>query len=169
MTEIGVRHGVPLPASLTLMGKAMAQMQLATAQLDPTLDPFEVAGRFAMRSVLSGVGGKLDPKALFFQAQKMRVRLSRLVESVERLIGARPGQKLAVDFRAASLETTVRRAGRHLAIGVVAASALLGTAIVTTSDRVAPWVGWSLGVIGVVFTLGLIVDLFRERKPPRPG
>ena len=36
MTEISVRHGVPLPASLALTGKALAQMQLATAQLDPT-------------------------------------------------------------------------------------------------------------------------------------
>ena len=164
MTEIGVRHGVPLPASLALTGKAMAQMQLATAQLDPTLDPFAVAGRFAMRSVLSGVGGKLDPKALFFQAQKMRVRLSRLVESIERLIGARPGQKLEVNFRAASLETTVRRAGRHLALGVVAAAALLGTAIVTTSDRVAAWVGWTLGAIGVAFTFGLVFDLIRSGR-----
>ena len=35
MTEISLRHGVPLPASLTLTGKALAQMQLATAALDP--------------------------------------------------------------------------------------------------------------------------------------
>ena len=164
MTEIGVRHGVPLPASLTLTGKAMAQMQLATAQLDPTLDPFAVAGKFAMRTVVSGMSGKMDPKALFFQAQKMKVRLTRLIESIERLIGARPGQKLEVNFRAASLEMTVRRAGRHLALGAVAAAALLGTAIVTTSDRVAPWVAWTLGGIGLLFTGGLVVDLFRHRK-----
>ncbi len=163
MTEIGVRHGVPLPASLTLMGKAMAQMQLATAQLDPELDPFEVAGKFAMRNVVLGMGGKMDPKALFFQAQKMKVRVGRLVESIERLIGARPGQKLEVNFRAASLENTVRRAGRHLALGAVAAAALLGTAIVTTSDRAAPWVPWTLGGIGLLFTIGLVVDLVRSR------
>ena len=87
MTEIGVRHGVPLPASLTLMGKAMAQMQLATAQLDPDLDPFEVAGRYAMRSVIASIGGKLDPKALFFQAQKLQVRFPGSIEAIERLIG----------------------------------------------------------------------------------
>jgi predicted unusual protein kinase regulating ubiquinone biosynthesis (AarF/ABC1/UbiB family) len=164
MTEIGVRHGVPLPASLTLMGKAMAQMQLATAQLDPTLDPFEVAGRFAMRSVVTGMGGKLDPKALFFQVQKLKVRAGRLIESIERLIGARPGQKLEVNFRAASLEQTVRRAGRHLSLGAVAAASLLGTAIVTTSDRVEPWVAWTLGGVGALFTIGLIVDLVRNRR-----
>jgi hypothetical protein len=86
------------------------------------------------------------------------------VESIERLIGARPGQKLEVNFRAASLEATVRRAGRQLALGAVAAAALLGTAIVTTSNRVPEWVAWMLGLIGVLFTVGLIVDLFRSSR-----
>ena len=45
MTEIALRHRVPLPASLTLSAKALAQVQLATAELDPKLDPFEVAGK----------------------------------------------------------------------------------------------------------------------------
>src|SRR5438132_13788304 len=62
MTEISLRHGVPLPASLTLTAKALAQMQLAAAQLDPDVDPFDVAGRFLMRSVISGIGAKTDHK-----------------------------------------------------------------------------------------------------------
>ena len=45
MSVVSLRHGVPLPASLTLAIKALAQVQLATAELDPTLDPFDVAGR----------------------------------------------------------------------------------------------------------------------------
>ena len=49
MSEIALYHGVPLPASLTLAAKALAQVQLATANLDPELDPFEVAGKFLMR------------------------------------------------------------------------------------------------------------------------
>ena len=92
MTEIALRHNVPLPASLTLTGKALAQMQLAAAQLDPELDPFDIAGRFLMRSVITGMGAKLDPKSLFYQSQRLKVRFLRVVEAVERLIGARPGQ-----------------------------------------------------------------------------
>ncbi len=164
MTQISLRHGVPLPASLALTAKSMAQMQLAAAQLDPDLDPFDIAGRFLMRTVLSGMGSKLDPKALFYQSQRLKVRAMRVIEAVERLIGARPGQKLEVNFRAASLETTVRRAGRHLALGAVAAASLLGTAIVTTSERVADWVPMALGGIGLVFTVGLVVDLLRNRR-----
>ena len=62
MTEISLRHGVALPASLTLTGKALAQMQLATAELDPDLDPFDVAGKFLMRSVLTKHGIQARPE-----------------------------------------------------------------------------------------------------------
>jgi predicted unusual protein kinase regulating ubiquinone biosynthesis (AarF/ABC1/UbiB family)/nucleotide-binding universal stress UspA family protein len=164
MTEISLRHRVPLPASLTLTGKALAQMQLAAAQLDPAVDPFDVAGKFLMKNVMTGMGAKLDPKVLFYQSQRMKVRALKVIEAIERLIGARPGQKLEVNFRAASLETTVRRAGRHLALGVVAAAALLATAIVSVSDRVPAWVPTALGAVGAIFTLGLLVDIVRTRK-----
>jgi ubiquinone biosynthesis protein len=55
------------------------------------------------------------------------------VEAVERLIGARPGQKLEVNFRAATLETTIRRAGRRLALALTAGAAILGTALTAIS------------------------------------
>ncbi len=162
MTEISLRYGVPLPASLTLTAKALAQMQLAASQLDPTVDPFDVAGRFLMRSVLTGMGTKIDPKTVFYQLQRLKVRGLRVIEAVERLIGARPGAKLEVNFRAASLERTVRRAGRRLAIGLVAAASLLGSAI--TADATEAWLPISLGAIGLVFTVGLLMDLVRDRR-----
>jgi predicted unusual protein kinase regulating ubiquinone biosynthesis (AarF/ABC1/UbiB family)/nucleotide-binding universal stress UspA family protein len=163
MTEISLRHGVPLPASLTLTSKALAQMQLAAAQLDPELDPFDVAGKFLMRNVLRGMGWKLDPKTLFYQAQKLKVRVLRTVEAVERLIGARPGQKLEVNFRAASLETTIRRAGRRLALGLTAGAAILATGLTALSTRVAGWVPAAFAAVAAVLTLGLLIDLVRRR------
>jgi len=163
MTEISLRHGVPLPSSLALTGKALAQMQLATAQLDPDLDPFDVAGKFLMRSVFKQMGGKADPKALFYQAQKFKVRALRVVEAIERMIGARPGQKLEVNFRAASLETTIRRAGRRLALGLTAGAAILATSLSALSTRVAGWVPVTFGALAGLFTLGLLIDLIRGR------
>jgi ubiquinone biosynthesis protein len=164
MTEISLRHGVPLPASLTLTAKALAQMQLAAAQLDPTVDPFDVAGRFLMRSVIRGMGAKTDPKALFYQSQRLKVRFLRVVEAVERLIGARPGQKLEVNFRATTLETTIRRAGRRLALALTAGAAMLGTALTAVSDKVTWWLPVAFGVAAFVLTVGLVVDLARKRE-----
>ncbi len=165
MTEISLRHGVPLPASLTLTGKALAQMQLAAAQLDPELDPFDVAGKFLMRNVFTGMGASSTRRRSSIKAQKIKVRAMRVVEAIERLIGARPGQKLEVNFRAVLARGDgARRAGRRLALGVVAAAALLGTAIVATAQRVPSWVPVALGIVGGLFTLGLLVDLLRGRR-----
>jgi ubiquinone biosynthesis protein len=164
ITEISIRHDVPLPASLALTGKAMAQMQLATAELDPELDPFEVAGSYLMRGVLGRVRDRMDPKKLFYEGQKIRVRLTRLAEAFERLAGARPGPKLQVNFAAERLEDTIRRAGRRLATGIIAGAALLGTAIAAASARIPEWVPVALGVVGGFFTLLLAVDLLRQRR-----
>jgi hypothetical protein len=142
----------------------MAQMQLATAELDPELDPFAVAGSFLMRSFTQRVSHQMDPKKLFYEAQKVRIRLVRLIEAFERLAGARPGPKLQVNFRAEGLETTVRRAGRRLSVGLIAGAALLGTAITAVSSRVAAWVPFTLGAIGAVFVGGLVVDLVRRNR-----
>jgi ubiquinone biosynthesis protein len=163
MTEISLRHGVPLPASLTLTGKALAQMQLATAALDPELDPFDVAGAFLMRSVFKEMGGKLDPKALFYQTQKFKVRAMRVIEAVERLIGARPGQKLEVNFKASTLEATIRRAGRRLALALTAGAAVLATGLTAVSQNVARWVPLSFGAVGALLLVAMLVDIVRKR------
>ena len=103
---------MPLPASLALTGKALAQMQLATAELDPTLDPFD-GGRAVRHAELTGrVAASIDPKKLFYEAQKPRSGSCRLVEALERLAGARPGPKLTVNFKGTErLEDTIRQAG----------------------------------------------------------
>ena len=163
ITEISIRHDVPLPAQLALTGKAMAQMQLATAELDPDIDPFEVAGSYLMRGVTRRMMGRLDPKKLFYEAQKVKVRLSRIAEAFERLAGARPGPKLQVNFTAERLEDTVRRVGRRLATGIIAGAALLGAAITSASTTVASWIPISLGIVGGGFTLFLLGDLVRRR------
>jgi predicted unusual protein kinase regulating ubiquinone biosynthesis (AarF/ABC1/UbiB family) len=163
MTEIAMRHEVPLPASMTLTAKALAQMQLAAATLDPDIDPFDVAGKFLMRTVIRGMGAKFDPTTLFYQTQRFKVRFQKVVEAIERLIGARPGQKLEVNFRAATLETTIRRAGRRLALSLTAGAAILGTALTAVSSNVANWVPPAFGAAAGLLTIGLLWDLIRRK------
>ena len=163
MSEIALRHGVPLPVSFALIGKALAQVQLATVQLDPTIDPFEVAGQFLTRSLLKGMRSKLNPKTLLYQSQKLKVRVVRAIETFERLIGARPGQKLEVNFRANSLEDTVRRVGRRLALGLIAAASVFATGFTAVSTTVADWVAPTFGGIAGLLTVALIIDLARRR------
>ena len=165
ITEISVKHNVPLPASLALTGKALAQMQLVVAQLDPELDPFQVAGTFVVKGLTERLRSKADPRRLFYEGQKLKLRVVRLVESFERLTGARPGPKLQVHFRGTeSLEGTVRRAARRIAVSMAAGSAIIGAAVLGASPTVENWVPASLGTLGGILTGGLLWDLLRAGK-----
>jgi ubiquinone biosynthesis protein len=163
MSAIAFRHGVPMPASLTLASKALAQVQLATAALDPKLDPYDVAGKFLMRVMIKRMGASLDPKALVYQLQKFKVRAERMTEAIEHLIGARPGQKLVVNFQANSLEEMVRRTGRRLALGSAAAASILSSGLTAMSGTVADWISVTFGIVAGLLTLGLVFDLMRGR------
>jgi ubiquinone biosynthesis protein len=126
LTEIGVRHRMRLPASLALAGKAFGQMQLAVAQLDPELDPFSVVNAFLMRGIVERVRDAADPQRVFYEGQKLKLRISRFVEAVERTAGSRPGSRLQVEFLgAAEIEAAIHRAGRTMLFAGVAGAAVV--------------------------------------------
>lgn len=124
MVEIGGRHRIQLPAALALSGKAFGQMQLAVAALDPSLDAFSVIGSFLRRSLGERARVAASPQQLFYEAQKLKVRVGRLIESVERMTGARPGGRMQVEFIGSrEIEAAITRTGRRL---IVAAALTAG-------------------------------------------
>jgi ubiquinone biosynthesis protein len=164
IAQAATNRGVRLPASLVLTGKALAQMQLTATQLDPDLDPFSVVGRFLMKNLLTRAQAGIEPKRLFYDVQKLKVRGERLIESFERVTGARPGTRLQVDVRGISpLERTIRVAARRLALAVTAGSALVATGATAAATHLAEWVPVTLGSAGGGLTLLLLLDLARGR------
>ena len=164
IAQASTRHRVRLPASLVLTGKALAQMQLAATELDPELDPFSIVGRFLLKNLISRAQESADPKRLFYDLQKLRVRGERLVESFERISGSRPGQRLQVDIRGITpLERTIRIVARQLALAITAGSALVACGSTAAAVNVARWVPITLGIVGGVLAVVLLWDLVRRR------
>ena len=165
ITAISIRHDVALPAPLVLTGKALAQIQLATAELDPELDPFAVAGSFLAKTAIERLRSTVDPQSVLYEGQKIRVRVGRLVEAMERLTGARPGPKLQVHFRGIEgLETGLRRASRRVALALAALGLAVGTAMTADSTNVASWVPIAFGSATGVLTAGLVIDVARPGR-----
>jgi ubiquinone biosynthesis protein len=164
ITETATRHGVRLPASLALTGKALAQMQTAATVLDPTLDPFAAVGSFVLRDLLLRLRGSADPKRLFYEGQKLRVRATRLVAAFERVTGARPGPKLQVHIRGTELENVISSGGRRLSVGLTGAAAILGSAITASAETVDAWVPLAFGACGAFLTGMLVVDILRRPR-----
>lgn len=164
ITEVGVRHNLPVPASLMLSGKAFAQMQLIAADLDPSLDPFAVAGSFVLRHTLGRVTSVVDPRRMMYEGQKAWVRLMRFIEAIEGLTGARPGGNLQVNFRGTErLEETVGRSARQLSLALGISASIVGTALSAGSERMPKWVPAALGSLGSAMTGMLVLEM--RRKP----
>jgi hypothetical protein len=74
---------------------------------------------------------------VFFEAQKLRVRADRVLESLERVIGARPGTGLQVEMtRNDELTAVIERTGKRIALGLTAAAAaVLGGVAVSEVRR----------------------------------
>jgi predicted unusual protein kinase regulating ubiquinone biosynthesis (AarF/ABC1/UbiB family)/nucleotide-binding universal stress UspA family protein len=160
LTEISVRHRVALPSSLALIGKAFGQMQLTAAELDPTLDPFSIAGDFYLRQLIGRMRAAVNPRQLFYEGQKVRARAGRLLEGMERALGVRGGTGLQVELAGVQeLTAAVRRAGRRIAIGLAAATAIVGTAVTASAAHPAAWAVTVFGAAAVLLTGGLVADL----------
>lgn len=164
ITSVSVRHNVRLPASLALTGKAFSQMQLAAAELDPTLDPFQVAESYILRSTLRRAASYLDPQTIMYEAQKVRVRVSRVVEALEGAVGARPGSNLQVNFRGTErLEDTIVLASRQLSLALSASGALAVTAMTANSERTPRWIPMMMGSVGTALAGALLIHRPRRR------
>ena len=137
-------------------------MQLAITELDPSLDPFRVVGDFLARNVRDRLRRQADPQRLFYEGQKVKLRLTRLVEAIERATGARPGPKLQVDFLgSADIERAISRAGRRLALAAVAAATLVSSAA-TAATSTAGWIPIAFAAVGAFLAGWLVLDLSRR-------
>jgi predicted unusual protein kinase regulating ubiquinone biosynthesis (AarF/ABC1/UbiB family) len=165
VTTVAIRFDVPLPATMILTGKALAQIQHATAELDPDVDVFAVAGRYLARATFDKLRIVARPQEMLYETQKFRARIGKLLEALERLVGARPGPNLQVEFKGfEGVEVTVRRASRRLAFALAAAGAFVATAITADSTQVGDWLPITLGTIAGILTFGLLGDALRRHR-----
>jgi predicted unusual protein kinase regulating ubiquinone biosynthesis (AarF/ABC1/UbiB family) len=131
VATVAAAHGLRLPASLVLAGKALAQMQQTASALDPELQPLAVVGAFLRRRAIDAAIRHADPELLLYEAEKLRLRAGRLVEGLERAVGARPGAGIQVELRdAREIEAAIRRLGLVIAAAVVAAAVIVALAFV---------------------------------------
>jgi predicted unusual protein kinase regulating ubiquinone biosynthesis (AarF/ABC1/UbiB family) len=164
LVQIAARHGIRLPGALAMTGKAFGQMQLAVAELDPTLDPFSAVGGFMFRGLRERIGGAVDPQKAIYEIQKLKVRTTRLIEGVERLTGARPGPGLQIELRGSrTLEDAIRKAGRRIALAFAGGAALLAAVLAAAASSIDLWVPITLGVAAGIAGIALVLDLMRGR------
>jgi len=163
LTAISVRHGVPLPSSIAMVGKALAQVELTVSELSPELDPIEEAGRYFVRSIANRFAGRLDPQRLVYEAERLRYRLGQIGEGLATVAGNRPGRQLEVRFTSHRLERRVASAGRLIGLGFGAGLTWVAATMASGSERTDPRLARSLHGLAGGLTAGLVAEAVRNR------
>ena len=162
LTALSVRHGVPLPSSIAMVGKALAQVELTVSELAPDLDPIEEAGRYFVRSLAGRLLGRLDPQQVLYEAERLRYRVGQMTEGLATITGSRPGKQLEVRFTSQRLEERLARAGRLAGLGCGAGLSWVAAVMASnggTDERVTR----TLRGIAGGLSLGLVVEAVRGR------
>jgi hypothetical protein len=121
-----------------------------------------VARSFGARNALRQLGAVIDPQQIFYNLQKGKARITRILESIESLARAMPGGRLQVQFRGLDhFEQTVRRTGRRLGLGLATGAAIVATAVVAASPSGTTMVTSAMGLLALLLGTALVVDIIR--------
>lgn len=166
------RYHVKVPADLVLLGKAIVTMEGVGRRLDPDFDMVSVSRDFAREYMLS----RLKPSYI-------KGRLEEMVSDVAYLLKDLPGEmqllfkkvakgRFKIEFQHRGLETFIAemdKSSNRLSFGLIVAALIIGSSLITLSDKGPHFLGMPLlGFVGFVLAgllgLWLIFGIMRSGR-----
>lgn len=179
LAHVAVASSLRPPAALTMVGKALLNLDEVVRTLDPTLDPSALIERHVGSIVRRRMG--TSPANLLNLALEGKEFAERLPGRVNKVMDALAEGQLTLNVKGideAELMRGVQKLANRLTAGLVLAALIVGAAMVMrieTSWRLFGYPGIAITLFAVASTLGLglvvtslLNDLPQRRRPRRP-
>jgi predicted unusual protein kinase regulating ubiquinone biosynthesis (AarF/ABC1/UbiB family) len=129
LTRLAYQNRVPVPTSMTLLGKTMLNLDGAIGVLSPELDPVELIRNYMLDVMMKRVGDQLSPGRVFAWVLDMKHLFENAPRRTDVILGKLADDRLTVRMDVEHLEETTQalsQAATRLAVGVLAGSLLIG-------------------------------------------
>ncbi len=129
LTRLAYANRVPVPTSMTLLGKTMLNLDGAIGVLSPELDPVELIRDYMLDVMMTRVGDQLSPGRVFAWVLDMKHLFENSPRRVDTILGKLADDRLTMRMEVEHLQETTQslnRAATRLAVGVLAGSLLIG-------------------------------------------
>ncbi len=152
LSRLSGEHGLRPPAEMTLVGKALLNLDQVTKHLDPTFDPGE-----EIRGNLSHVLAaqlKVSPAGVLAAAIEAKELSARMPKRVNRIMDSLADGEFTVRVRALDeerLHTVLQRLANRVTLGIIIASVVLGASLMMGVEADTTWFGYP--AIAMVFFL----------------
>ncbi len=129
LTRLAYQNKVPVPTSMTLLGKTMLNLDGAISVLSPSLDPVQLIRNYMLDVMMKRVGDSFSPGRVFAWVLDMKHLFENAPRRTDIILAKLADDRLTMRLEVEHLEQTTQtlsRAASRLAIGVLAGSILIG-------------------------------------------
>lgn len=129
LTRLAYQNHVPVPTSMTLLGKTMLNLDGAISVLSPQLDPVELIRNYMLQVMVRRVGDQLSPGRVFAWVLDMKHLVENAPRRTDTILTKLADDRLTVRLDMEHLDQTTRSlrgSANRLALGVLAGSVLIG-------------------------------------------
>src|ERR687893_20313 len=161
------QHGPRLPAELTLLAKALFNLDAITRALDPSFSPIGTIRDFGNQMAAERVRRELTPRRLFQLATESGELLNNLPHRLdlitERMASNEYQTRIDIPQTAAILDG-LRKVANRIFSGLVLAGIIIASAMLLPHRRALGTAGfWIAGAIGLYMVVSIWVRDRRER------
>ncbi len=149
LSRLSGAHGLRPPAEMSMIGKALLNLDQATLHLDPDFDPAEAIRSNVTDLLASGL--KVSPGGIMAAAIEAKEFTSMLPKRGNRILDSLAEGEFTVRVQAIDeqrLHTVLQRVANRVTLGIVIAATVLGAALmmrVPTDHRILGYPGLAMG------------------------
>jgi ubiquinone biosynthesis protein len=129
LTRLAQSHQTPVPSAMTLLGKAMLNLDGTIRVLSPTLDPVQLIREYMLKVMEKRVVGQLSPGRVFAWVLDMKQLLENTPRHTEVILDKLANDQITIRLEVEHFDQAVKsmnRAANRLSLSIIAASLIIG-------------------------------------------
>lgn len=133
LTKLAQSHSTPVPTSMTLLGKAMLNLDGTIRVLSPELDPVQLIRDYMLKVMEKRVLGQISPGRVFAWVIDMKRLFENTPRRTDMIFDKLANDQLTLRLEIDHLDEAVKtmnRAANRLSLSIIVASLILGGKLV---------------------------------------
>ena len=138
LTRLAQSHSTPVPSEMTLLGKAMLNLDGTIRVLSPELDPVQLIRDYMLKVMEKRVTGQLSPGRVFAWVLDMKHLFENTPRRADMILDKLANDQITTKLEIDHLDDavkTINRAANRLSASMVIASLIMGGAFVLQAVR----------------------------------
>lgn len=170
MINFSYTHGLRLPSELTLLAKALFNLDAVTRSLDAHYSPVEAIREYTTRIVNERTRRELSPRRMFQLATEATDLLSVLPHRVDRITERLAANELGITVEVPQINrlmSGLQKIANRIFVGLVLTGILVASGLLYRYDpTIARWGFIIAGLLGLYMVLTILLS---DRKAKRSG